>query len=167
MNWENIILTVITALLSGGFGGIVGWRAKKRLDQAEANKVEEEAKASQIDNIRKTMDEVYKPIIDDLKKAIADARQDAERACERVNELEDKVDVLEKENRELRRENSALRDALEKENRELRHENSALRDVINEIRPDVVASKRIENLKQRAASMPRSATGQFVKKEDE
>lgn len=148
MNWENIILTVITALLSGGFGGIVGWRAKKRLDQAEANKVEEEAKASQIDNIRKTMDEVYKPIIDDLKKAIADARQDAERACERVNELEDKVDALEKENRELRRENSALR------------------DVLNEIRPDVVASKRIENLKQRAASMPRSATGQFVKKEE-
>ena len=149
MNWENIILTVITALLSGGFGGIVGWRAKKRLDQAEANKVEEEAKASQIDNIRKTMDEVYKPIIDDLKKAIADARQDAERACERVNELEDKVDALEKENRELRRENSALR------------------DVLNEIRPDVVASKRTENLKQRAASMPRSATGQFVKKEEE
>lgn len=148
MNWENIILTVITALLGGGLGGIVGWRAKKRRDQAEANKVEEEAKTSQIDNIRKTMDEVYKPIIDDLKKAIADARQDAERACERVNELEDKVDALEKENRELRRENSALR------------------DVLNEIRPDVVASKRIEGLKQRAASMPRSATGQFVKKEE-
>lgn len=148
MNWENIILTVITALLSGGFGGIVGWRAKKRLDQAEANKVEEEAKASQIENIRKTMDEVYKPIIDDLKKAIADARQDAEKACARVNELEDKVDTLEKENRELRRENSALR------------------DILNEIRPDVVASKRSERLKQRAASMPRSATGQFLKKEE-
>ena len=148
MNWENIILTVITALLGGGFGGIVGWRAKKRRDQAEVNKAEEEAKASQIDNIRKTMDEVYKPIIDDLKKAIADARHDAEKACERVNELEDKVDALEKENRELRRENSALR------------------DVLNEIRPDVVASKRTESLKQRAASMPRSATGQFVKKEE-
>lgn len=148
MDWENIIITLATSLLSGGFGGFIGWRAKKRRDKAEVDKAEEEAKASQIDNIRKTMDEVYKPIIDDLKKAISDARQDAEKACARVNELEDKVDTLEKENRELRRENSALR------------------DILNEIRPDVVASKRSESLKQRAASMPRSATGQFVKKEE-
>ena len=148
MDIETIITAVVSALGGGGIGSFIGWRAKKRLDQAEANKAEEEAKTSQIDNIRKTMDEVYKPIIDDLKKAITDARQDAEKACERVNELEDKVDALEKENRELRRENSALL------------------DVLNEIRPDVVASKRSESLKLRAASMPRSATGQFVKKEE-
>lgn len=148
MNWENIILTVITALLGGGLGGIVGWRAKKRRDQAEANKVEEEAKASQIDNIRKTMDEVYKPIIDDLKKAIADARHDAEKACERVNELEDKVDALEKENRELKRENAMLK------------------EIVHEINPELVASKRRESAKRQASEQPRSANGQFTKKED-
>lgn len=148
MNWENIILTVITALLGGGFGGIVGWRAKKRRDQAEVNKAEEEAKASQIDNIRKTMDEVYKPIIDDLKKAIADARHDAEKACERVNELEDKVDALEKENRELKRENAVLK------------------EIVHEISPEVVASKRRENASRQASEQPRSKTGQFVKKEE-
>ena len=141
---ELLIAVVGASLLTR----IITIRERVKQEKSNSARADAEAKAEQIENIRKTMEEVYRPIIEDLQKAIADARQDAEKACERVNELEDKVDALEKENRELRRENSALR------------------DVLNEIRPDVVASKRSENLKQRAASMPRSATGQFVKKEE-
>lgn len=148
MDWENILETAFTALIGGGLGGVLGWRMKKRKDQADVDKAEEEAKASQIDNIRKTMEEVYKPIIEDLQKAIADARADAKRACDRVNELEDKVDILERENRELKRENAMLN------------------EIVHEINPELVASKRREKAQRHASEQPRSRTGQFVKKEE-
>ena len=109
----------IIGLVGAGIAG--GWiftlitiKSKVKQEQAETKKREEEAKTQQIDNIRKTMEEVYRPIIEDLQKACADARADADRACERVNELEEKVDALERENRQLKRENEALKEKVHK-----------------------------------------------------
>lgn len=121
-------------------------RERVRQEKSNTEKADAEAKKEQIDNIRKTMEEVYRPIIEDLQKACADARADADKACERVNELEDKVDALEKEKRELRRENAELR------------------DILHEIRPDLVPSRRSENARRQAAGQDRDASGRFVKK---
>lgn len=73
-------------------------RSRVRQENAGATKAEAEAKADEIDNIRKTMDEVYKPIIDDLKRQIAELRQE--------------VKEVRQENAQLKDENDALRDTL-------------------------------------------------------
>ena len=90
------------------------------------------------------MEEVYRPIIEDLQKAVADARADADRACERVNELEEKVDALEKENRKYKRENEALNEK------------------ITELESKVDGTKRPETAKD--TTRVRDASGRFVKK---
>ena len=118
-------------------------RSRVRQENAGAEKAEAAVKADQIENIRKTMDEVYKPIIEDLRKTAADAMAEASEARKRADEAMDKVEVLEQENRELRRENAQLREA------------------IREINPDLVPSQRGVN----ASSQPRGANGRFVKKE--
>ena len=71
-------------------------KARVRQENSAANKAEAEAKADEIENIRKTMDEVYKPIIEDLKAQIAELN-------EKVNALEERNDALEEENDQLRR----------------------------------------------------------------
>lgn len=73
-------------------------RSRVRQENAGATKAEAEAKADEIDNIRKTMDEVYKPIIADLQRQIAELRQE--------------VKEVRKENAQLKDENDALRDTL-------------------------------------------------------
>ena len=138
----RIVELVIAIVGASVITRILTIRERIKQEKANAAKMEEEVKTNSIDNIRKTMEEVYRPIIDDLQKAVADARHDAQKACDRVNELEDKVDALEQENRELRRENAAFRDAL------------------RDIRPDLVPSKRSEN----AHNQPRSRNGQFTKR---
>ena len=98
MDIETIITAVVSALGGGGIGSFIGWRAKKRQEDAGASKAEAEAKADQIENIRKTMDDVYKPIIDDLKR--------------QVSELRDEVREVRQENERLKDENDQLRDAI-------------------------------------------------------
>lgn len=73
---------------------------RERIKQEKANsaKMDAEAKTDQIDNIRKTMEEVYKPIIDDLKRQVA--------------ELRDEVREVREENERLKDENDQLRDAI-------------------------------------------------------
>lgn len=132
------------AILGGWISRILTIRSRVRQENAGASKAEAEAKADQIDNIRKTMDDIYKPIIEELRKTAADAMAEAGEARKRADEAMDKVEALEKENRELRRENAQLRDA------------------IREINPDLVPSLRGENGK----SAPRSKDGRFVKRED-
>lgn len=119
-------------------------RERVRQEKSNTEKADAEAKKEQIDNIRKTMEEVYRPIIEDLQKAVADARADADRACERVNELEEKVDALEKENRKYKRENEALNEK------------------INELESKVDGTKRPETAKD--TTRVRDASGRFVKK---
>lgn len=55
MDIETIITTVVAAL-GGGIGSIIGWRAKKRQENADAAKVEAEAKGDQIENIEKMVE---------------------------------------------------------------------------------------------------------------
>lgn len=132
------------AILGGWISRILTIRSRVRQEKAGASKAEAEAKADQIENIRKTMDDIYKPIIEELRKTAADAMAEAGEARKRADEAMDKVEALEKENRELRRENAQLRDA------------------IREINPDLVPSLRGENGK----SAPRSKDGRFVKREN-
>jgi len=131
------------AILGGWISRILTIRSRVRQENAGASKAEAEAKADQIENIRKTMDDIYKPIIEELRKTAADAMAEAGEARKKADEAMDKVEALEKENRELRRENAQLRDA------------------IREINPDLVPSLRGENGK----SAPRSKDGRFVKRE--
>jgi len=147
------------AILGGWISRILTIRSRVRQENAGASKAEAEAKADQIENIRKTMDDIYKPIIEELRKTMddiykpiieelrktaADAMAEAGEARKKADEAMDKVEALEKENRELRRENAQLRDA------------------IREINPDLVPSLRGENGK----SAPRSKDGRFVKREN-
>ena len=140
----RIVELVIAIVGSAVITRIITIRQRVRQEKSAADKAETEVKADQIENIRKTMDEVYKPIIEDLRKTAADAMAEAGEARKRADEAMDKVEALEKENRELRRENAQLRDA------------------IREINPDLVPSRRGENGRGQA----RAANGRFAKKED-
>lgn len=135
MELGEIITTVITALFSGGIGSIIGWRAKKRQDNADAAKTETEVKGDQIENIEKMMEKAYNPIIDGL--------------TEQIKKLQVKVDRLERE----KDEKDQRIDELESEVRELR---KALREVC----PDSIPSRRGINAKSQA----RNADGTFAKK---
>lgn len=86
------------AALGGWISRVLTIRARVRQETAGASKAEAEAKADQIENIRKTMDEVYKPIIDDLKR--------------QVSELRNEVREVREENERLKDENDQLRDAI-------------------------------------------------------
>lgn len=137
---ELLIAIVGSAIITR----IITIRQRVRQEKSAADKAEAEAKTDQIENIRKTMDEVYKPIIEDLRKTAADAMAEASEARRKADEAMDKVEVLEAENRELRRENAQLRDA------------------IREINPDLIPSQRGAS----ATSQARGKNGRFIKKED-
>lgn len=137
MDIESIITTVVTALCSGGLGSFIGWRAKKRQDEADAKKKEQEAKGDQIENIEKMMEKAYKPIIEDL--------------TEQVKKLQLKVDELE-----------ADKDRQNRRIEEQEEEIYRLRSIIREVRPDLVPSRRGVNGKK----AQRNPDGTFAKKED-
>ena len=120
-------------------------RARVRQENADANKKDEEVKTDQIENIKKIFIDLYQPVIDDLES--------------RLSNMGDKVDAVENENKELKKEVAELRE----ENGRLREENEELRDALREIRPDVVPSKRSVNAKNQA----RGDKGQFIKKTEE
>ena len=143
-SFSRIVELIIAIVTSAVITRIITIRQRVRQAKSDADKAETEVKADQIENIRKTMDEVYKPIIEDLRKTAADAMAEASEARKVAAEALDKVEILEQENRELRRENTQLRDA------------------IREINPDLVPSQRGAS----ASSQPRGANGRFVKKEE-
>lgn len=136
MDIETIITAVVSALSGGGIGGFVGWRAKKRQDNADAAKTEAEAKGDQIENIEKMIQKAYTPIIEGLTK--------------QVKQLQEKVDKLEME----KDEKDQRIDELEQEVRQLR---AAMRGVF----PEAVPSRRGENGKNAL----RNPDGTFAKKE--
>lgn len=143
-SFYRIVELIIAIVTSAVITRIITIRQRVRQAKSDADKAETEVKTDQIENIRKTMDEVYKPIIEDLRKTAADAMAEASEARKVAAEALDKVEILEQENRELRRENTQLRDA------------------IREINPDLVPSQRGAN----ASSQPRGSNGRFVKKEE-
>lgn len=137
MDIETIITAVVSALGGGGIGSFIGWRAKKRQDNADAAKTEAEAKGDQIENIEKMVEKAYKPIIEDL--------------TQRIQRLQEKVDRLEGE-----------KDAQNERIDELESENRKLRSIIRELAPDSMPSRRGEN----GRSQARNPDGTFAKKED-
>lgn len=140
----RIVELVIAVVGASVLTRILTIRERVKQEKSNTEKADAEAKKEQIDNIRKTMEEVYRPIIEDLQKAVADARADADKACERVNELEEKVDALEKENRKYKRENEALNEK------------------IAELESKVDGTKHPETAKD--TTRARDASGRFVKK---
>lgn len=98
MDYIQIAELVGSAIIGGWFSRILTVRSRVRQEQAGASKAEAEAKADEIENIRKTMDAVYKPIIEDLKRQVA--------------ELRDEVREVRAENEKLKAENGELRDAV-------------------------------------------------------
>ena len=135
MDIETIITAVVSALGGGGIGSFIGWRAKKRQDNADAAKTEAEAKGDQIENIEKMVEKAYKPIIEDL--------------TQRIQRLQEKVEELEGE-----------KDAQNERIDELEAENRKLRSIIRELAPDSMPSRRGEN----GRSQARNADGTFAKK---
>lgn len=134
MEIETIITAVVSALGGGGIGSFIGWRAKKRQDNADAAKTEAEAKGDQIENIEKMVEKAYKPIIEDL--------------TQRIQKLQEKVDRLEGE-----------KDTLGERIDELEAENRTLRNIVRELAPDSIPSRRGLN----ARSQARNADGTFAK----
>ena len=137
MEIETIVAAVVSALGGGGIGGFVGWRAKKRQDNANAAKTEAEAKGDQIENIEKMVEKAYKPIIEDLTLQIQKLQAKVDKLDADKDRLNERIDELEEENRKLR---SALR----KEN------------------PDLVPNVRSEQ----ASKQARGADGRFIKQEE-
>ena len=117
---------------------------KERVKQEKSNteKADAEAKAEQIENVKKVFMDLYQPVIDDLER--------------RLERMGDKVESVEEENGQLKKEMAELKE----ENSRLRKENEELRDALREIRPDVVPSRRSIN----AQNQTRNDKGQFVKK---
>ena len=136
MDIETIITAVVSALGGGGIGSFIGWRAKKRQDNADAAKTEAEAKGDQIENIEKMVEKAYKPIIEDL--------------TQRIQKLQEKVDRLEGE-----------KDTLGERIDELEAENRTLRNIVRELAPESIPSRRGLNAKSQA----RNADGTFAKKD--
>ena len=66
---------------------IITIRQRVRQEKSAADKAEAEVKADQIENIRKTMDEVYKPIIDDLKRQVSELRDENDELRDAIREL--------------------------------------------------------------------------------
>lgn len=137
----RILEFVGVAIAGGWLYHILTLKSRVKQQDAETTKTEEEAKSSQIDNIKKIMDDLYQPMIDDLKV--------------QVKELKGDVAEVKEENESLKKEVADLKD----ENARLKKENEELRDALREIRPDVVPSRRSIN----AQNQRRNPNGTFAK----
>ena len=134
MEISEIITTVIAGLGGGGLGSVIGWRAKKRQETAEAAKTEQEVKSDQIENIEKMVEKAYKPIIEDLTRQIKTLQEKVEKLESEKDAQNERIDELEAENRKLR---------------------AALREKV----PGSIAAQRGDNGK----TAPRSKDGRFTK----
>lgn len=146
--WEIIrfIVEMLAVIIGGGWLiRVLTVKSHVKQEQAEADKTVEEATEMQVENVKKIVNEIYKPAIDDLR--------------DMVNKLRVSVQDVENENASLKKEMAELKE----ENSRLKKENEELRDALREIRPDVVPSKRSIN----ATNQNRNDKGQFAKKEEE
>ena len=96
------IIELVGAAVGGGWvSHLLTIRSRVRQEKAGASKAEAEAKADEIENIRKTMDAVYKPIIDDLKNQVSELRQEVKEVREENERLKDENDKLRDAIREI------------------------------------------------------------------
>ena len=87
MDWGEVMGYVATALGAGGLTQIINWRISKRKGIAEV-------KSDEIDNMRKAMEDFYKPLLNHQDERIA-----AQNA--RIAELENEVKTIREEKRQM------------------------------------------------------------------
>lgn len=87
MDWTTIITGMLSFLAGGGLLTIVTLRVQR-------NKLKAEVKASDIDNMRKAMEDFYKPLLHNQDERIASQSV-------RIKELEDEVKVLRDEKHQM------------------------------------------------------------------
>ena len=85
MDFGEIMTYAATALGGGGIAGILNWRWNKRKAAAET-------KQDEIEVIRKTIEEVYKPTIDYQNQQIKELRETVALQQGEITELRRKVD---------------------------------------------------------------------------
>jgi len=140
------VVELLIAVVSASFlTRILTIRERVKQEKSNSARADAEAKAEQIENVKKVFIDLYKPVLDDLENRL-------EKMGEKVNSVEAENDSLKKEIAEVREENARLK-----------AENEELRDALREIRPDLVPTRRESN----ARKQPRKGNGQFVKKEGE
>ena len=87
MDWTTIITGILSFVAGGGLLTIVTLRVRR-------NKLKAEVKASDIDNMRKAMEDFYKPLLHNQDERIASQNV-------RIKELEDEVKVLRDEKHQM------------------------------------------------------------------
>lgn len=87
MDWTTIITGMLSFVAGGGLLTIVTLRVQR-------NKLKAEVKASDIDNMRKAMEDFYKPLLHNQDERIASQNV-------RIKELEDEVKVLRDEKHQM------------------------------------------------------------------
>jgi septal ring factor EnvC (AmiA/AmiB activator) len=85
MDFEQIMTYAATALGGGGIASVLNWRWNKRKAAAET-------KQDEIEVIRKTIEEVYKPTIDYQNDQIEKLRQTVTLQQAEITELRSKVE---------------------------------------------------------------------------
>ena len=131
MELSDILSYVLTAIGGGGIGGVFFWQLNKRKKVAEVHNDE-------IENIAKTVDTVYKPMIEDLSK--------------RIDQLNAEVAGLRAERDMERRQHDAqikeINDNCEKKSAQMKQQLLEL----------------AAQLSKKADRAPRNAQGKFTKK---
>lgn len=87
MEWGEVMGYVATALGAGGLTQIINWRISKRKGIAEV-------KSDEIDNMRKAMEDFYKPLLNHQDERIAAQNT-------RIAELENEVKTIREEKRQM------------------------------------------------------------------
>ena len=141
----QFIIDALVVIIGGGWLiKLLTVKSRVNKEKAESDITVEEAKEKQVDNVKKIVDDIYMPAIENLKTMVEGLRQDVKSVKDENASLKKRMAELEEENGRLKKENEELRDAL------------------REIRPDVVPSRRSIN----ATNQNRNEKGQFSKKEE-
>ena len=96
METESIITGIGAFVGGGGLATVLNWRANKK-------KGKEEGKGMEIENIKKVVDAVYQPLIDQLNKRVADLTAENEQLRSRVSTQEKQIHGLQDQIAELYR----------------------------------------------------------------
>lgn len=80
MDWVTIVTSILTFIAGGGIFTIVTLRVQK-------NKLKAEVKSDEIENLRKAVESVYKPLIEEQNQRITSQSK-------RIKELEEEVKTI-------------------------------------------------------------------------
>jgi len=83
MDWVTIVSSILTFIAGGGIFTLVTIKVQKK-------KLNAEVKSDEIENLRKAVESVYKPLIEDQNQRISSQSK-------RINELEQEVKTLREE----------------------------------------------------------------------